>query len=241
MTRNLYINGLQRAARTCLTALTLVGIALFTGCSGDIPVAPEASTDASAATIPQSANSNGLVVQSFPEENPGPPFYSSGHGASGQAGFGALRTDGEWVAITFLREPDCVPDAFNLLSGPNPGPFACQLTIEGRIWLRDLSNPSNPVKSEHSGLGSVPVYFVHLSEYEAAVTDGVLTIVELEGMPSLLVGYASSHKDVIQFPVNGRPGMHSVLSRGELEDGRSFQQNSVNLGAENVQTTIVFE
>ncbi len=144
------------------------------------------------------------------------------------------------MAITFVREPDCVPDNFNHLSGPNPGTFACPLTIEGRLWLRDLSNPSNPVKAEHRGLGAVPVYFVHLSEYETAVMDGVLTHLELEGLSSLVIGYASDHMDVLQFPQNGRPGMHSVLSRGELQDGRSFQHNSVNIGAENVQTRIDF-
>ena len=240
MITNLNFNSPQCTARTCMIALALVSVALFLGCSGEIPVAPDASIEA-AAPSQKSVNSKGLVVQSFPSENPGPPLYTSGHGASGQPGFGALRTDGEWVAITFVREPDCVPDNHDHLSGPNPGAFACTLTIEGRIWLRDPSNPASIVKAWHDGLGAVPVYFVHLSEYEAAVTDGVLTTLELEGMSSLLIGYASYHREVLQFPQNGRPGSHSVVSRGELEDGRSFQHNSVNVGAENVQTTIKFE
>lgn len=227
-----------------VTSIALVSLVFFMGCSSDIPAEQDVSYDVKAQIQESvmSSNSNGLIIQTFPSgDNPGPPLYASGL-SLGLADFGATRTDGEWVAITFVREPTCVPEDYNLLSAPNiPAVFGCPLTIEGKVWLRDPSNPMNPVKAMHSGLGAVPIYFVGLSEFETAVMDGELTIFELNGLSSLLIGYASYQMDVIQFPQNGRPGMHNIVSRGELQDGRSFEHNSVVVGNENVHTTIQFE
>ena len=227
-----------------VTAIAFVSLVFFVGCSSDMPVEQDVSYDVKA-EIQESAmysDRNGLIIQTFPSgDNPGPPLYASGL-SLGLTDFGATRTDGEWVVITFVREPTCAPDDYNLLSAPNiPAVFGCSLTIEGKVWLRDPSNPLNPVKAKHRGLGAVPIYFVGLSEFETAVMDGKLTIVELNGLSSLLIGYASDQMDVIQFPQNGRPGMHSIVSRGELQDGRSFEHNSVVVGNKNVHTTIRFE
>ena len=236
---------LKRLVQAFITALAFVSLLVFMGCSGDdLPVDPETSLDLQvhAETSAKKASGNGLVIQKFPsEENPGPPLYASGL-SLGLTGFGATRTDGEWVAITFVRDPNCAPADYNLLSAPNiPAVFGCPLTIEGTVWLRDPSNPLNAVKAKHLGLGAVPVYFVQLSEFESAVMDGELTIVELNSLSSLLIGYASFQRDVIQFQQNGRPGMHSIVSRGELQDGRSFEHIGVVVGTENVHTTIRFE
>lgn len=238
-------SSLQQFVQSFITVLAFLSLILFVSCSGD-PVASDRSYDVEAEVnaSAMSAHSNGLIIQTFPSgDNPGPPLYVSGL-SLGLTEFGATRTDGEWVAITFVREPTCaaLPDDYNLLSAPNiPAVFGCPLTIEGMVWLRDPSNPLDPVKAKHRGLGAVPVYFVGLSEFESAVMDGVLTIVELNGLSSLMIGYASYQLDVIQFPQNGRPGMHSIVSRGELQDGRSFEHNSVVVGKENVHTTILFE
>jgi hypothetical protein len=246
MTTNLHTSTLQRAMQMVLIALALVtGTALLLGCSEEALVAADASENAAAPALVQGFGkaSNGLTILRVPQDNPGPPLYTSGTGtALPGSGFGALRTDGEWVAIAFTREPACVPPDYNLLSAPNiPAVFGCTLTIEGRVWYQnppDLAAP--PVKAEQLGLGAVPIYFAHLSEYEAAIMDGELTIVEFNGLSSLLIGYASFHMDVIQFPLNGRPGTHNIVSRGELEDGRSFQLHGSLVGTE-WNTTIRFE
>ncbi|GAB2775595.1 hypothetical protein [Salinimicrobium soli] len=236
----------QGIKQAFLTAIAFIGLAMLMGCSSDPIIEEEVSYDAEAQfeAAAMSSHGNGLVKQTFPSgDNPGPPLYASGL-SLGMTDFGATRTDGEWVVITFVREPTCdaLPGDYNLLSAPNiPAVFMCPLTIEGTVWLRDPSNPLNPVKAQHRGLGSVPIYFVGLSEFETAVMDGVLTIEDLNDFSSLLIGYASYQMDVIQFPQNGRPGMHSIVSRGELQDGRSFEHNSVVVGNENVHTTILFK
>jgi hypothetical protein len=247
MTTNLNTRSLQRGTTTFLIVLALVtSAALLTGCSGDIPVAPdETSTETAAADMasPMTAK-GGLTMLSFPEDFPGPPQYASGHGKNAASlGFGGLLTDGEWVAVELVRDPECVPDDYNLLSPiPNiPFVFGCALTIEGKTWFSDPSNPAAPpVKAWHDGLGAVPIYFAHLSEYEAAVADDVLTIVEFEDLSSLIIGYASYHREVLQFPLNGRPGSANIVSRGELEDGRSFQVNGTVVGTEG-HATIRFD
>jgi hypothetical protein len=229
-----------------ITAFVFVSLFLFIGCSDDVSVEQDSSYDAEAQvqTAMMSDHSKGLVIQTFPsEDNPGPPLYASGL-SLGMTGFGATRTDGEWVAITFVRDPNCaaLPDDYNFLSAPNiPAVFNFPLTIEGKVLLRDPEDINNPYKAMHRGLGAVPVYFVELWEFETAVMDGELTIVELNGLSSLLIGYASYHRDVIQFSQNGRPGKHSVVSRGELRDGRSFEHIGVVVGTQNVNTSIRFE
>lgn len=220
-----------------ITAVTL----FFAGCSEENHLlADDAAASAEVVTAPTAADSKGLTVLNFPQEDPGPPLYASGLGG-GFPGFGAVRTNGEWAAITFVREPSCVPDSFNLLSGPDvPQAFLCPLTIEGKLWRRDLTDP-NPLQARQEGLGAVPIYFVLLSELEAATADDQLTIVELNSLPSLVIGHAHAHRDVIQFPAHGaRAGQHSTVSRGDLTDGRSFQFSGVIRGTENVNTQIRF-
>jgi hypothetical protein len=245
MTTNPDTGRRQSTLFTLLAAFALAtGATLLLGCSEDALVSPNVPHDL-AASAP-SANA-GLVVQSFPSEEDcpvcaGPPIVASGL-TLGQTGFGATRTDGEWVAITFMRDvvAGCVPDDYDLLTGPHPSAFACPLTVEGKAWLRDRSDPM-PVRSQHRGLGAVPIYFVGLPQFESAVEDGKLTVGELNGLSPLHIGHASYHRDVIQFPGQGsRPGEHSIVSRGHLQDGRAFQFSGVVRGTENVNTRIEFE
>ncbi|MDQ3418508.1 MAG: hypothetical protein M3541_06950 [Acidobacteriota bacterium] len=177
-----------------------------------------------------------------PAEDPGPPFYTVVQRLVDGTPF--LFTDGEWVAIPFLREPSCVPASFDLLGlfdfepapeGP-PRPFLCPLTVEGHVIWKNGPPPVDPAPIQQvlQGLGAVPVWFVRLSEVEAAVLDGDLTITELAAMPSLLVGYADVYNDVQQ-PGTVRPqgdgnGSIKITAMGTLTDGRSFFFQVVEMG-----------
>jgi len=237
MATNLCTGRPQRGTTMFLIVLAIVtSAALLTGCSSEIPVAPGASIDAPAANVasPVAAKDGGLTLLSYPEDFPGAPLYVTATGKNAAAlGFGALLNDGEWVAIPFEREPDCVPGGYNLLGPPNiPAVFGCQLTTEGKGWFSDPEDQSSIVKAWQNGLGAVPIYFVLLSEYEAAIGDGVLTIGEFEALPSLVIGYASYHREVLNFPFAGRPGSHDIISSGELEGGGSFQLRAQLVGTE---------
>jgi hypothetical protein len=109
-----------------------------------------------------------------------------------------MPNDGGIVGIAFYREPSCIPISFNLLVQFNPpAAFGCTLTIEGKRWLWNPATDPFPFQIRYSGLGTVPVYFVDADELAGAVSDGVLTIVELQALPSLLIGIADDFHQVI--------------------------------------------
>jgi len=132
------------------------------------------------------------VIQTFPAPGlPGPPFYSN---------FAAtfMPNDDGIVGIAFYREPSCIPIDFNLLVQFNaPAAFGCTLTIEGKRWLRNPATDPIPFQLRYSGLGAVPIYFVDDQELSTAAADGVVTIAELQALPSLLIGIADDFHQVI--------------------------------------------
>ena len=137
-------------------------------------------------------SAQGPIIQTIPSPGvPGPPFY-----ANLSADF--MANDGKMVGIAFYREPSCVPINFNLLVQFNPpAAFGCTLTIEGKRWSRNPATDPFPFQIRYVGLGAVPIYFVRTDELAAAVGDGVLTITELQALPSLVVGIADDFHQVI--------------------------------------------
>jgi hypothetical protein len=171
-----------------------------------------------------SAGGGAPVIRNVPADDQGPPFYSPVFmgGAAPPSGF--VPTDGEWVGIHWYRDPSCVPAAFNLLRVIDyPAAFDCSLTITGEVWRHQATDPV-PFQEHYAEAGEVPIYFVRLSELMTASGDGALTIGELQGLPSRLVGHASFYRSVIHNSNQASGHGHETLSaRGQLTDGRSFQ------------------
>ena len=172
------------------------------------------------------AADDGLVRTTFPSaEDPGPPFY---------ARIGDILPhafdDGEWAAIYFYRDPNCVPEDFNLLTFFDFGAFGCPLEVEGfDLWeVEPLSAPPKIIISR--GTGAVPVWFVPLVVFNQAIADGELTIGELAGLQGLLVGTADQFNETHHpepFPPElgggGHPNPKIITNaHGQLEDGRRF-------------------
>jgi hypothetical protein len=172
------------------------------------------------------------VRVNVPEEDPGPPFY-----ASLERVF-VPHTD-DWAAITFLRQPGCVPDSFNLLDLFDvPAAFGCPLTVQGHLIYKNAPPPvdSAPIQANLHGLGAVPIWFVSWPEMQAALADDVLTVPELLSLPSLQIGSASFFKET-QHPGNERPqglgnGKIEMTAHGTLTDGRTFQFQIREMGVE---------
>lgn len=211
---------MQRNLRNLAFAAVAVGA--FAAC--DAATGPDASETAG---DPASAELN--IRLETGEDSPGPPYYSLI-----QAGWFPMTDD--WAAVFWLRDPNCVPDAFNLLdladlvpafpNGP-PRPFLCALTIDGHeIWNTNPPNPAvGPLNITANGLGAVPIYFVSASDAQSGLSDGVLTIAELEAMGSLVVGSADRFSLAQQTgTARGRPGEGKIVisARGTLTDGRTF-------------------
>ena len=69
------------------------------------------------------------------------------------------------------------------------------------------------------------MWFISLPEIEAAIADDMLTIGELEALPSLRKGSASYYREILRpsgSPSQRPNGIH-VTARGELEDGSDFR------------------
>ena len=183
------------------------------GLTGPSAIAPEATQNGAGAP----------VISSVPADDSGPPFYTPVFigGAAPPSGF--VPSDGEWAGIHWYRDPDCVPPGFNLIKVYNPPvAFGCRLTIRGEVWRHEPGDLI-PFQEHYTESRSVPIYFVRFSDLSAAAGDGVLTIGELQGLPSLLVGHASEYRSVIHNSNQASSHGHETLTaRGQLTDGRSF-------------------
>ena len=158
-----------------------------------------------------SQSASAAVRLTFPGESPGIPAYA-------RIGEEAIHTD-EWAAIPFYRDPSCVPLDFNLMrSFDVPRAFRCPLTVEGfEVWETGPGVDAAPMLSVSRAGEGMPVWFVKWPELEAAMGDGVLTIGELAGMESLIVGTTDSYQEVL------RPGDSiTIQATGSLSDGRRF-------------------
>lgn len=150
-------------------------------------------------------------------------------------------SDGGLTMIYFYRAPECVPGDFNLLDFFDiPGAFLCELplTTEGfTIWETGVFVDPAPFFSKLSGLGAVPVWFVPTSDYDDAISDGELTIGELEGL-NPLKGTADQFNEVLKpSEVDNIPRL-VVRLKGHLDDGRPFRANHVSSGGVPVATNI---
>jgi hypothetical protein len=185
---------------------------------------------------------SGPVTLITPLETPGQ--FSYAFVASGD-----LATDDGWVAIDFHRDPGCSELAgFNLLVFVDPNALDCPLTVQMKEWWypQDLvtaggpwgslpgeSTFRTPVHAQWRGMGAVPVYFVLETEFLEAIEDGVLTVSELESLPSLLIGSATEYQFLqinsgrVNASLTRRPGHTVTVAHGVLEDGRSFQFNLI--------------
>jgi hypothetical protein len=219
-------------------------------CSGRNPFAPDVASTAAVASIEpvkgvsaMSAAGRQPIILSLPADSPGPPIYAA------IARF-FMNTDGEWVAIELVRERSCIPGDFNLMQFSDiPRAFGCHLTIGGKEWWypEDLADgpwthvPPFPFQARLVGLPGMLMYFVKLSELNATIADGILTIGELESLPSFLAGHVDSYLQVQHNSNLGQaPGHSDTTSRGRLEDGRSFFYQKTDRDNESLSVQISF-
>lgn len=201
--------------------LLLLVFCLITACSRENPLAPSQAR----------ATTSSLAEQSSDKPEPaGLPFY-----ARIERAFEPIHSD-QWAAIVFYREPGCVPSGFNLLDLLDiPRAFGCPLTVGGFQVLKDPL-PAAPTQVNIEGLGAVPIWFVSWVELQAAMADDVLTIGELQGMNSLVVGSATSYREILH------PGEELVVTaRGVLADGRQFSVAFTFAGGDIRHVRIVFD
>lgn len=134
--------------------------------------------------------------------------------------------DADWIAAVFYRPPECVPAMFNLWSLVDyEQSWSCgPSTTRGfMLWEGKSGSSNGPNLFLLKGKGAVPVWFVSLTEFDAASSDGVLTIGELAALPSLVRGTADEYRETLDpYPLSAATQM-KIEARGTLEDGRAFR------------------
>lgn len=211
---------------TLVTSLTLGA------CADSGPADP---SDPSGSPLMKAANAP-LIVD-IPADHPGPPWYTLVFSGGAEPPSGYIPNDGTWAAVTFWRNPSCVPADFDLLlvldlqplDPPNdarPRAFGCELTVNGRAWF--APEGGIPTQERYIGLGAVPIYFVLLSEVQSVAGDSPtdpdsdpdIYIGELAGLPSLNIGSADRFEMVIHNSNQGaNPGHEVVDATGALTQG----------------------
>lgn len=180
--------------------------------------------------------SGGTALASVRLESDGGPFYA-------RIERGLIHTDGEWAAIAFYRPPACVPADFNLLDFFDPAAFGCDSFVTGfAVWEHGpWAGDEGPIQSRLNNTGPMPVWFVSWIQLEAAVADGVLTVGELAGLPSRLVGTATSFRETLHPFGAAKQTMVSIVASGVLADGREFTYQATETHNAIRHVRIVFE
>ena len=167
--------------------------------------------------------SAGNIKFTFPEENPGAPFYARVGPLLDQF----FVKDG-CLVIPFYRLPDCIDPSFNLMEVFDvPGAFSCQLTMTGfGIVEADAPQGTFPIIVHSTGT-EVPFWFVPWTAFQKIAEDGVVTIGDIEAL-NPMKGQADKFKEML------RPRMENhhvqINASGKLEDGRTFDFHVTHVG-----------
>jgi hypothetical protein len=173
------------------------------------------------------SDADGQVRLSVPEESLSGPFY-----ARLERGL-VLQTD-EWVGIAFYRDPVCVRQNFNLLNffdfGNIPGIFSCPLTVSGFELWSDPAADLAPRQSRLHGNGAVPVWFVSVEDFRAALPG--ITVDELLAMPSLMQAVADDFEETLHPLEGAEQSSLRLVASGHLPDGRTFRFVAIEAAGE---------
>lgn len=134
----------------------------------------------------------------------------------------AIYHDDVLAVVSFFRPLGCIPSDFNLLSFFDMNAFSFgPETTEGWALLHEATDPM-PYQVQIDGLGAVPVWFVTWEEMQGAVADGVLTLGELEALPSRVSATATRYHETLH-PLGGANiGFLSIQASGVLDAGGRF-------------------
>jgi hypothetical protein len=138
--------------------------------------------------------------------------------------------DGEsdWVPIVFPRDPLQIPLLMNLYTPHHevqPGFMNVPLLLEGFVLLpRDWAPPVPPIAVfahfRNPTGQTVPIWFMSRADFETAAVDDIVTIEEINNMPSLLKGEAGAF-NLFASPLANIFRIQ-VQSAGALEDNTLF-------------------
>jgi len=171
-----------------------------------------------------SSSSQAEMRLSIPEETFGPPFYARIEVAAVDPAL--IPTNGEWAALAFYRQRQCIPESFNLLTlFDAPAAFDCPLdAIAGyEVWSNAPGVDAAPRHTRLTSSGGTSIWFVRVDEFYQAATDGTVTIGEFENMPSLRKGTADFYDELLRPSSTNLDILLHMTAYGRLDDGGGFR------------------
>lgn len=152
-----------------------------------------------------------------------------GYGGPFYARFdGDLHTD-EWFAVPFYRNPDCVPEDFNLLDFFDFNALTCESFVAGfEIWENGpgTGDPA-PIQVSLKAAGPVHVYFIPFAVILQAVEDGILEgglmMSELESLPGFRIGIATFYTETLHPSEAAKQTMEEIVAKGFMEEDSSVR------------------
>ena len=128
---------------------------------------------------------------------------------------GAIHTD-ELAAIPFYRDPECVPEDFNLLDFFDaPAAFDCESYMAGfEVWKNPMPIDLAPIQSELKAVGPMPIYFVPWSVLEVAMGDDALTMDELKNLDGIRIGIATFYTETLHPSRGASQQVISIVAHG---------------------------
>jgi hypothetical protein len=143
------------------------------------------------------------------------------------ANLGAIMPDGtawtintdEWAAIPFYRDPDCVPEDFNLALFFDFNALDCYSFMEGlTVWENGPDTDPAPMQVKYRAAEPMPVYFIPWPILQEALEDSELTMPELEGLEGLRIGFATFYTETLHAGVSVPPYMNEAVAKGHMTD-----------------------
>lgn len=117
----------------------------------------------------------------FPDEDPGIPIY-------GRVGpiLNQFFVAGDQLVIPFYRNPECIPEHFNLLNYYDPpAAFGCELMVQGRFVIeKDAEEGQFPIMA-HTTSSEVSLWIVDWAGFQSLMAEGAVTIVDIEALNPL--------------------------------------------------------
>ncbi|TVP48106.1 MAG: hypothetical protein EA341_11510 [Mongoliibacter sp.] len=171
---------MEKAIYFKLSKAAIVSVILVLACANEDEQPVVSELEKARMEYEEMKANHAFVELAFPEDDPGPPFYAR------IAVLGPdkliMESNGT-IVIPMMREVQCIDPEFNLLDLYHvPNGFFCPLTLSGR-GLIEPNAPMGTFPAIAYGTGSnMPVWFVDSAPLLNAISDGILTLPELEAL-----------------------------------------------------------
>jgi hypothetical protein len=174
----------------------------------------------------------GNIVISFPEEDPGIPTYARVGPILNQ-----FLVAGDKLVIPFYRNPQCIPENFNLMNYYDPpAAFGCELMVNGRFVIeKDAEEGQFPIMVYTTG-ANVPIWIVNWDSFQSIMANGPVTITALESLDPVK---ATAH--LFEEYLSPRINQHQVIieANGIIADTDQKFLFKLNHKADQIHTIVL--